>query len=886
MSSVTHADSTRKRPKAGTLRVEPAQLAQAQLFPANTQQTLRKGKNVSSLLLTRTPNLRSSLSVRGRAQEVCVSLHSLVSRTYVRAKEKTPCILVGPLVPRDQGSRGGAALRFASVVALDLDDGSHVNEVLSTLRDAGVSHVAWETASSTAVAPRWRIVVPLASPLNPALYPHVYKALSLLLSPARPAFDYACARPLQKAVLPTRTRDQRAPELREYENEPLDIQSRWFAPQLQEQLQYAHSVGSLGRARVPRDEQPPVIRAFNEVYEDLADLADPYGAFMGCTYRPEGPQSWTWVGADGTVATPGGVVASDRVAGAVVDFYGSSPLGGRVVFPFDILLAQARLHAGAPLAEAMPDDPTTFKRVSADLLDVVRADPKVQRRQAEISREFLTEPAPVEAAQKLGQAQREAFQATKAQLEEAGRALEAAEEPPGYLATLLIRSVGKKSRESATDAEACLIARHSVTLQNVVRHRRTGAFIWTPPSGERQILDDDATDALFEQVLAECGPIVTISKARRRTILNLTTRGARVIDPFSSFLEKAAEDWRKNPTVRLTSAEGGIHPGAEDNYLNRLYFASFVRSIAARNLYPGVRWDHMFILQGDQARGKTSLLRALSGETLLDGENLFNEFDPRSLLANEGNVHSLYTRLSGGSLAVTDEMAALESEEASAALKSFLTRTAWSAVGKYQVLPTHQKVGFAIAGTSNAARFLPADGGIRRYLVYPMLPTSDPQVLDLVATHSPLAYSLLGEATAWVQDVVEQARREVQEASPELASDAVEARAVEALGWALGAPFLPEGEAFDAHVQRASRFAALPEVEEALIACASFGIPSGDWVAVEMQELNSALERVGLRLSAPRVRAAIQFYVERLGGRQASRRTLLPVGLLDEAEVC
>lgn len=839
-----------------------------------------------TLLLTRTPNLRSPLTSRGRAQEVCVSLHSLISRTYVRAKEKTPCILVGPLFPRDQGSRGGARLRHASVVALDLDDGSCVNEVLSVLRDVGVSHVAWETFSSTPTASRWRIVVPLATPLNPALYPHVYQALGRMLSPNFSVFDLACARPLQKAVLPTRTQDGRDPALCEYEGEPLDIRSDWFARALQSQLGEAQTAGTLGRLRRPRAEQPTLLRAFNEIYEDLSKLAEPYGALMGCTYRPEGPQSWTWVGADGTVATPGGVVASTQVTGAVVDFYGSSPLGGRVSFPFDVLLAQARLHAGVPLAEAMPDDPTAFKRATTELLDVVRADPRVQRRQAELSRELLVKPTPAETAQKLDQAQREAFQVAKDQLEKAGDPPEVTEGAPGYLATLLIRSVGKKSRESATDAEACLIARHSVTLQNVVRHRRTGAFIWTPPSGERQILDDDATDALFEQVLAECGPIVTISKARRRTILNLTTRDARVIDPFSAFLEKAAEDWRKNPTVRLTSAEGGIHPGAEDNYLNRLYFASFVRSIAARNLYPGVRWDHMFILQGDQARGKTSLLRALSGETLLDGENLFNEFDPRSLLANEGNVHSLYTRLSGGSLAVTDEMAALESEEASAALKSFLTRTAWSAVGKYQVLPTHQKVGFAIAGTSNAARFLPADGGIRRYLVYPMLPTSDPQVLDLVATHSPLAYSLLGEATAWVQDVVEQARRGVQEASPELASDAVEARAVEALGWALGAPFLPEGEAFDAHVQRASRFAALPEVEEALIACASFGIPSGDWVAVEMQELNSALERVGLRLSAPRVRAAIQFYVERLGGRQTSRRTLLPVGLLDEAEVC
>lgn len=842
-----------------------------------------------SYVLTRVPNLRSPLTTRGRATEVCVPLHFLISRTYVRPKDKTPCILVGPLFPRDSGSRGRASLRSVSVVALDLDTGMRVNDVLSKLRDFGVSHVAWETFSSTPIAPRWRIVVPLSTPLNPALYPHVYATLARVLSPQPGDFDLACMRPLQKAVLPTRTQDGRDPELRDYEGQPLDISADWLAPALQEQLTEAQAAGKLGRTRVSRDQQPALIRAFNEVYEDLADLAEPYAELMGCRYLPVEPQGWTWVGADGTTASPRGVVPSTSVPGAVVDFYASSPLSGRVNFPFDVVLAQARLHAGVPLAEAMPDDPTVFKRATAELLEVVQTDPRVQHRQAELTRELLTEPSPKEVAQSLKRAQEQAFQAAKGRLTKGGESSGSAtpqEGAPGYLATLLIRSVGKKSRESATDHEACLIARHSMTLRDVVRHRRTGAYIWTPPSGERQVLDDDATDALFEQVLTECGPIVTISRARRRTILNLTTRDARVIDPFTAFLGKAADDWRKHPEVRLTSAEGGIHPGAENTYLNRLYFASFVRSIAARNLHPGVRWDHMFILQGDQARGKTSLLRALSGETLLDGESLFNEFDPRSLLANEGNVHSLYTRLSGGSLAVTDEMAALESEEASAALKSFLTRTAWSAVGKYQVLPTHQKVGFVIAGTSNAARFLPADGGIRRYLVYPMLPTSDPQVLDLVATHSALAYSLLGEATAWVQDVVSQARREAQEASPELTSEAVEARAVEALGWALGAPFLPEGEAFEAHVQHASGFAALPEVEEALIACASFGIPSGNWVAVEMQELNSALERVGLRLSAPRVRAAIQFYVERLGGRQTSRRTLLPVGLLDEAEVC
>lgn len=827
------------------------------------------------LTLFKVPRLTSSLGSRGGGRQVTVLLHSLIDKVYSRPKDKTPCILVGPLAPRDQGSRGTPSVSRAEIIALDLDHSSVTDEILSHLERLGVSHVAWETASSTPESPRWRVILPLAAPMAPSLYPHAYKALADVLDPSwerTMSIDPACARASQKAILPTLTKDGREPALVDRsDGAPLDLAADWLAAALQGRLRASQEQGALERPRTSRDRQPEAMRAFNELYEDLEDLSRAYGAAMGCTYRREASGAYTWVGADGTEATPGGVVPSTAVAGAYVDFYGSSPLVGRVVYPFDILMAQSRLHAGVPLTEAMPSDDAAFRRATQGTLAPVAEDPRVRKRVEDNRITLLKEAA-------VGMAQ-EALREATAQVQGA----ESGPGSPGYLASLLVDSVGKSKRAEANDREAGLIARHSLILKEIVRNRRTGGYMRELPDGSREYLDDDSTDLLFSEVLAECGPIGAINKNRRRMILNLTTAGARVIDPLVEYLEDAEADWRANPVTRLTEEDGGLHPGAEDTYLNRLYFSSFVRAIAARALHPGVRWDHMMILQGAQARGKTSTLRALSGDTLLPGEGLFNEFDPRSLLGNEGIVHGVYTRLSGGSVAVTDEMSALGSEEASAALKSFISRTSWSAVGKYQVLPTHQRVGFVTAGTTNAARFLPPDDGIRRYMVYEMTVPQDEVVTDLIAPNSPLARALLGEATAWVKDTMAVATR--AERAPGVTDQVAEARAVETLGRRLGAPFLPGGVAFEAHVAQASRFAALPEVEEALIACASFGLPSGGWVSIEAQELNSALERVGHKLGSPMVRSAVQFYVDRLGGRRTARRTLLPAELIDAEDL-
>lgn len=797
------------------------------------------------LPLTRVASITTPLTASGRPRVLDAYVSDFVARVYKKSKEKTPCVLPGVLAPRNQASRGPIEMAYTTHLILDLD---HVTD-LGRLRDSLqglVAHAGWETYSSQETVTRLRLVIPLCERLEPSLYPIAYKAVADYLLPgweSDGSVDLACARPTQKAVLPCTLASGRDP-LTWYEDGPaLSLDAEWLAPSLEARMQ-AWKEQRRTASRRPRESQDPAVRAFNEVYEDLSLLSAAYGESMGCTYEPSRNGSWTWVGADGTRATEGGVVPSTAVDGAYVDFYGSSPLVGRVIFPFDILMAQSRLHQGLPYEEVMPKADNLFKAAASALADTVSSDPRVASRVDENSSEALTAPSSASTAVKVPQ------------VEDVGDL---------SLAAVLQARRGKSKDKELTDAECGIVAERSVALRSVWR-LRGGLYYRDTPSGAVPLTDDEQ-EVLFQDVLAECGPVERISGSRRRAILALVSREeGRDRDPFRDLLEASADEWRASGEVRLTDEDGGITPGAEPTELNRVYFATLVRSIAARTLFPGIRYEHVTVLQGGQSAGKTSLATAMSGEYLL-GSSLTQGVTAQALrrIDSETERHSTMTRLSQGSVALLDEVSEVRDPEVSAALKTLTSSTSWSATGKYKVSPTSQPLTFVLVGTTNSSAFLPADGGIRRYNVYEITRGDDPVVTEIIAPGSALCRSLLGEAAAWVQDTYSNAVEAARVGG--LDEDTAHRSALEILSRRLNAPLRSGGTLYREHLAQASRFATMGEVVYALRSCAEAGFPDTDGsVSVDPRTLAMALQGVGLVPGSSSVRMALEFHVYRLGG--------------------
>lgn len=80
--------------------------------------------------------------------------------------------------------RGGISLLSfgISMLVLDCDKGQDWSQLIQNMSLAGIAGVLHTTASSTAARPRWRVIVPLSTRVEPVVYPTIVRAFSDLLS--------------------------------------------------------------------------------------------------------------------------------------------------------------------------------------------------------------------------------------------------------------------------------------------------------------------------------------------------------------------------------------------------------------------------------------------------------------------------------------------------------------------------------------------------------------------------------------------------------------------------------------------------------------------------------------------------------------------------------
>ena len=193
----------------------------------------------------------------------------------------------------ENSPRGKRNMRERWLVALDADDVTPdaLPRLVEAVRGLGYGAVIHATHSSTASAPRCRVLFALSAPLPAAEYPEVANALMGALEVPGAAWDTSCNQAERAMYWPS------TPKEGNYwvefaEGAPLDAAEFMAERGLPAPVggQDAPAVGK----RSP-DSLPGIVGAFNRVY-DVAGVIDAYAL----PYKQEGPDRWTYNGAHST----------------------------------------------------------------------------------------------------------------------------------------------------------------------------------------------------------------------------------------------------------------------------------------------------------------------------------------------------------------------------------------------------------------------------------------------------------------------------------------------------------------------------------------------------------------------------------------------------------
>lgn len=210
----------------------------------------------------------------------------------VRSDKNGPAYVGGSFLD-ENAPRGKRNMRERWLVALDADDVTPdaLPRLVEAVRGLGYEAVIHATHSSTASAPRCRVLFALSAPLPAAEYPEVANALMGALEVPGAAWDTSCNQ-AERAMYWPSTPDPANYWVEFVKGAPLDADEFMAERGLPAPVggQDAPAVGK----RSP-DSLPGIVGAFNRVY-DIAGAIKAYAL----PYTQEGPDRWTYNGAHST----------------------------------------------------------------------------------------------------------------------------------------------------------------------------------------------------------------------------------------------------------------------------------------------------------------------------------------------------------------------------------------------------------------------------------------------------------------------------------------------------------------------------------------------------------------------------------------------------------
>jgi len=210
----------------------------------------------------------------------------------VRSDKNGPAYVGGSFLD-ENAPRGKRNMRERWLVALDADDVTPdaLPRLVEAVRGLGYEAVIHATHSSTASAPRCRVLFALSAPRPAAEYPEVANALMGALEVPGAAWDTSCNQ-AERAMYWPSTPDPANYWVEFVKGAPLDAAEFMAERGLPAPVggQDAPAVGK----RSP-DSLPGIVGAFNRVY-DIAGAIKAYAL----PYTQEGPDRWTYNGAHST----------------------------------------------------------------------------------------------------------------------------------------------------------------------------------------------------------------------------------------------------------------------------------------------------------------------------------------------------------------------------------------------------------------------------------------------------------------------------------------------------------------------------------------------------------------------------------------------------------
>lgn len=210
----------------------------------------------------------------------------------VRSDKNGPAYVGGSFLD-ENAPRGKRNMRERWLVALDADDVTPdaLPRLVEAVRGLGYEAVIHATHSSTASAPRCRVLFALSAPLPAAEYPEVANALMGALEVPGAAWDTSCNQ-AERAMYWPSTPDPANYWVEFVKGAPLD------AAEFMDERGLPAPVGGQDAPAVGKrspDSLPGIVGAFNRVY-DIAGAIKAYAL----PYTQEGPDRWTYNGAHST----------------------------------------------------------------------------------------------------------------------------------------------------------------------------------------------------------------------------------------------------------------------------------------------------------------------------------------------------------------------------------------------------------------------------------------------------------------------------------------------------------------------------------------------------------------------------------------------------------
>lgn len=250
--------------------------------------------------------------------------------------------------------------------------------------------------------------------------------------------------------------------------------------------------------------------------------------------------------------------------------------------------------------------------------------------------------------------------------------------------------------------ELGVTARFSVRRRELQVKWTTGGVLSIAPVGRAQRRGgycpmDDEIAIVIRRALAEGG----IARSEREVSAALRAIGEENReDEVAAYLQALAPTWDGTARCRTVFRElFGCTDGAWVDEASEV----FLVAAAARGLSPGVMFNSVPVLEGEQQIGKTSGIRALGGEW-------YSSLDLS--LHNSRAREEIVKR--GGWIYEVEEMGSVRRAD-SDVVKSFVSATADEFMGKYREYVTNAPRGFVLIGTTNNETYLPDVTGNARF---------------------------------------------------------------------------------------------------------------------------------------------------------------------------